>query len=156
MKPTSLGNKGFSLVELMIVIALIGIALSIAVPSFWGYIDDQNLRRATREIASDIFMTRERAISENIQYRIVFNATDHLYSISKRNADETWADALIQRTLSSFGNGIRFDLTEDVIINFQARGTTSNRTVTLINGRNSIGRVVTNMTGRTRVIFQKR
>ncbi len=137
--------------ELMITIALLGIALSIAAPSFWGYLDNLNLRTATREIASDIFVTRERAVSENRRHQITFNAAGHSYSISKRKADDSdWEAPFQTKSLSSFGRNITFGFTEDKSVTFQPRGTVGSNTISL-SGSRSTGTITINFAGRTHV-----
>ncbi|MEA1935901.1 MAG: prepilin-type N-terminal cleavage/methylation domain-containing protein, partial [Thermodesulfobacteriota bacterium] len=58
-------EKGFTLVELMITVALIAIMALIAVPAFQRHAINANLKSATRDIASDFLLLKERAISEN-------------------------------------------------------------------------------------------
>ena len=66
-------QKGFSLIELIIVIGIIAILSTFAVPAFLKYNANANLKSATREITSDILNQKEKAISENRKQRIVFN-----------------------------------------------------------------------------------
>ena len=73
-------REGFSLVEVMIVIALIGIVATIAVPNFQNYIRNRNLKTAAQEISSEFFVTRERALAESKRYRIVFDVGNNRYT----------------------------------------------------------------------------
>ena len=139
--------------ELIVVMALLGIALAMAAPSFWGYIDTIKLRSATREIVADIFLVRQRAISENRPYRIVFDQGDNSYSMSKRKEDDSdWDDAYQKRSLSSFGKDISFDFKAKKTVYFQTRGTASANTI-IVNNKNTEANITINFAGRTYVSF---
>lgn len=150
--------EGFSLIELVIVIALLGIALSIAAPSFREYIENLNLRSAAREIASDIFVTRERAISENRKYRIRFDRDAKSYSICRRNEKDTdWEpSALAVKPLSALGRNIDFSMDDNVTLIFQTRGTVSNETIGLNGGGNMTAQIRINAAGRTYARFMQK
>lgn len=66
-------NSGFTLVELMIVIAIIGIMAGIAIPNFFSFLPKNRLRSATRDIVSCLQEMKLRAIKENATTVIVFD-----------------------------------------------------------------------------------
>ena len=74
---------GFTLIELIIVIAILSIVLAIAAPNFTAYRDNTNLREAARDISSDIQLYKQRAVSENVQYSITFNSGTNDYVIKR-------------------------------------------------------------------------
>lgn len=73
-------NRGFSLVEMMIVIAIIGIVAAIAAPSFNKYRDNINLKEAARELSSEIALCKQRAVTENVHYKITFDTGENSYT----------------------------------------------------------------------------
>ena len=77
-------NRGFTLVELLIVIALIGIVAGIASSNFKNYRDRTNMREAAREISSDIQHYKQRAVAESVRYRMYFSAGANNYVIQER------------------------------------------------------------------------
>ena len=79
-------NKGFSLIELIIVMAIMGIMAAIAAPNFIRYRDNANLREAARDISSDLQLYKQRAIAENVRYRITFNSGANNYDVQKESA----------------------------------------------------------------------
>jgi prepilin-type N-terminal cleavage/methylation domain-containing protein len=75
------GNKGFTLIEALIVIALVGTIAAIASPSFVRQVRNANLREAARDFSSDFAYWRQRAVSENVHYRIVIDSDTNSYKI---------------------------------------------------------------------------
>ncbi len=66
-------NTGFTIFELCIVIALVGIAAAVAIPRFTGMLDRGRLRSVTQQIASDLASTRTKAITYNCKAKITFS-----------------------------------------------------------------------------------
>jgi type IV fimbrial biogenesis protein FimT len=61
MKKTS----GFTLLELMIVVGIIGVVMAIAVPSLSETIKNERLTSATNGLLSDIMLARSKAVGRN-------------------------------------------------------------------------------------------
>ncbi len=159
MKP--IGQKGFSLVELLVTIGIIAVVAAIAIPQLQGYATNSRLKSAARDIMGDIFLCKERAIAENRMYRIAFNIDPaNTYTIEQCNSTGSSCTAgyiVIQaKTPTTFGNDIRITnaaFGANSTIDFQTRGTTESGNIVLTNGRNSTATITTNITGRTSVQF---
>ena len=65
-------DSGFSLIELMIVIAIIAIVTAIASPSLITYIYSSKLDSAVRDLQSTMQYARLRAVKENADVVVVF------------------------------------------------------------------------------------
>ncbi|HET6488740.1 MAG TPA: prepilin-type N-terminal cleavage/methylation domain-containing protein, partial [Syntrophales bacterium] len=63
-KRLCLPDRGFSVIELLITIVLLGVVLAMATPGVRGYIDNSNLKDAARAISGDIAFLRESAMTE--------------------------------------------------------------------------------------------
>ena len=150
-------DKGFSLTELMVVIALIAIVTMIAVPAFNHYSVNANLRTAARDVASDIFNMRERAVSENRQYMIEFSVGSNQYTLSEGTYTGAPWVATLTKTPSAAGSDVR--LTSAAFsfgtpkIFFQTRGLASAGSVSLSNRYGSTATITVNNAGRTHVQF---
>lgn len=82
-------NKGFTLMELMIVIAIIGIIAAIAIPAYTGYITTARMAEADNNLAS-IRLAQEEYFLENNNYfegktsdNTLSNASDNLWVVAK-------------------------------------------------------------------------
>jgi len=145
-------QKGFSLIELLIVIALIGILGSVATYSWQRYFDNTNLKAVARDVTTDIAACKQKAVSEGVPYRLTFTAGADNYTIAKSpyTAAET-------KSLTAFGSGLTVQSVSFTLGNviFLTRGTLATNTGTIVirNGRNSTATITINITGRTYVTF---
>jgi len=144
-------RKGFTLVELMITIALLAIVATIGGLNLHAYTLNRNLKSAAREIVSDFFVYRARAVSEGKTYRIAFDIDGNSYVVQPGSSTPVTRSPLafgsdIRIIAASFGGGHT--------VNFLARGTVSPfGNIKLTNSRQSSATIKVNITGRTYVIF---
>ncbi|OQC27995.1 MAG: hypothetical protein BWX71_01058 [Deltaproteobacteria bacterium ADurb.Bin072] len=83
MKGRSLGTteKGFTLIELMIVIAIIGITLGYIGPRIFSGLFASNMDRTVRDITAMIQLTRSSAVTQHKTYFIRFDLDDEKISV---------------------------------------------------------------------------
>jgi type II secretion system protein H len=150
-------RKGFTLIELMIVIAIIGILSAVALFGWRGYQDNVNLRTAARDVVTDISACKQRAVSEGVLYCMQFTDGSPNYSI---NTSSCGAPTQTQaKNLTSFGSGLTISNTNfnSDQVSFLPRGTlTSTGTIVLTNSKNSTATITINITGRAYVSFTMR
>ena len=72
--------RGFTFVELMVVVAVAAILLAISVPSFQSLINAKRVEGIAAELGTDIQFARSEAVSKNAVSRIVFTSPTQ-YSI---------------------------------------------------------------------------
>jgi type IV fimbrial biogenesis protein FimT len=143
---------GFSMVELLITLVLLGIVAAIAVPSFRGWVDNTNLKGAARMVSSDVYDTRARALSENRSYTITYSPDPTNTCRIQAAAANSLPAVNETKTFGEFG-GVRLT-SAAVVITIQSRGTvTPAGTVVLTNGRNSTGTITVLNTGRAHVTY---
>lgn len=153
-------NSGFTLVELMIVIAIIGIMAGIAIPNFFSFLPKNRLRSATRDIVSCLQEMKLRAIKENATTVIVFDLANDRYTAFVDNGPGAAAgnsaldasESIIRReTLPS-----ELDIYNTSFVantgGFTARGLPRNAgTVFICYGNTDYRRVIVNLAGNIRV-----
>ena len=66
-------NRGLTLVEMVMTLAILGVLLALAVPSFVKYLPGIKLKGDVRDVASVMRLARMRAVAERAQYGVYFS-----------------------------------------------------------------------------------
>jgi prepilin-type N-terminal cleavage/methylation domain-containing protein len=145
-------SKGFSLVELIIVIAIIAIVAGIAIPGFKQYTKSSNFRTAVNDIAADIQKAKSLAVSQSFSsYRLTFDTGANSYSLIRTDTNVTvWPP----KKPSDFEPGIELtsaNFSGSPFIVFHSRGTTTIGNIKLKNDAGKTAKITINITGRTYV-----
>jgi len=74
-------NQGFTLIELVVVLAILGIMVAIAVPNFKQYMFQRRLNGAARQIMSDLMSARMKAITQNRKVKVFISGNNHQYTV---------------------------------------------------------------------------
>lgn len=144
-------TNGFTLVEALIVIFLIVITATFAVPNFIAWRDNDRLRGAATNLKGDLEMAKLKAIQMNGPVAIDFSASsyeifdDSGASASAREVDEQF---FRQRSLPA---GIKIDLDHSRKIRFMGRGTAKNGTIYLVNSQGRKKEVIVSRVARIRI-----
>jgi prepilin-type N-terminal cleavage/methylation domain-containing protein len=71
------GQRGFTLVELMVIIAIIGIISTMATPLFMTFLRAMETRGASQELATLLNQAKQLAISTNCPYRLEIDTVNN-------------------------------------------------------------------------------
>ncbi|NOY65407.1 MAG: hypothetical protein GXO97_08450 [Nitrospirae bacterium] len=113
-------NKGFTLTELLIIIAIMVALLSLAGYAYNAYMVRYNIEKEIKEIYADLMTARMRALQQNQQYLIQFGTSSYTTYIDNDedgqldNPGDTLVGDLSKSGLSynlawNFGSIITFD-----------------------------------------------
>ena len=118
-------QSGFSLIELLVVIVILGALMAIAVPNYLSYIPKSRLKTAARDLYSELQLAKMAAIKVNgdceVKYFLPGKYTIE-YTLGGGGATQTKTI-----NLADYKSGVKFDgpgsLTFDSpTINFNSRG----------------------------------
>ena len=72
---------GFTVIELLIAVGILGILSSIAIPSYNAWLPKTRVNNAARELFTELQLAKMKAITENNDYVITFDSANNTYSI---------------------------------------------------------------------------
>lgn len=83
-------SRGYSIVEMLVVVAIIGILSLITVPAFMNFQRRNAVRSALRSFTSDIRSYRQHAITKNAYVRVQFSGDRDYIAWQSRDFGTTW------------------------------------------------------------------
>jgi type IV fimbrial biogenesis protein FimT len=150
-------NTGMTLIEVMVVVAIIGIVVAIAVPSFSTMLENQRIKGAAEAMLTDLRWARAEAIKRNAPVRVTFaTGSNWSYTIDTFPALTT-SDGILPKTVNgsdfpstaletaSFAGGVAYTTFDPV------RGTNLNNGTATITSNNFSAGVKISTLGRVRI-----
>lgn len=130
-----MNKSGVTLIELVIVIAIIAIGALLLVPNMGPWIQNYRLRTAARDIVSTLRTAQMKAVSNNMTYQVSFNVGAGTY-VLQRNTGGVWVEEGAAQTLPT---GIRINdpAPTNNPLTFSPNSSSNGGTVTVKNTRNS-------------------
>ena len=105
-------QNGFTLAEVMVVVAILAIMGSVAGTSLMNRLPDYRLKKAVRELVAQMQNAKLGAIKENTRWRINFNIGANTYQVISYGPDNTLGTAddvnYVTVDLASYGSGVAF------------------------------------------------
>src|SRR5665647_349794 len=115
--PPNNGAQGFTLIELMIGITIMGIVLALALPSYKAFIQNTRIRNAAESIQNGLQLARLEAVRHNADVQFILGAASS-WTVGCVTASAT-CPALIQRRVTGEGSS-----TSIIVTPAPAAGTT--------------------------------
>ncbi len=127
------GQRGFTLLEMMIVMVIMAIMAAVAIPAFSSWREQQAVRNAAQALLAQLKQARVLALSENRSVRITFTATSYIF-----DADTTGSCSRCKNeshNLSEYSGNLT--LSPTTTRTFSSRGTANSGSITLTAGSHS-------------------
>ncbi len=158
IKVKKMGNKayisykGFTLIEIMIAIAIMAIIAGIAIPNYIEWSMGARLRSAVNDLSSDLAMARLRAIKSSAKVGVIFAADGYQVFIDDNDNNTLDSGEVILRS-KQYPAGVSMSGTTFASSRalFHRTGASSAGTVMLSRGGNQQINIVVNAVGRIRV-----
>jgi type IV fimbrial biogenesis protein FimT len=149
----TLSPGGFTLTELMITVAIMGIVAALAFPMVIGRQADRRLEGATQQLVWDLMAARQEAITQNRRVQVFFEGSDTYKICYDADNDGTVTNCEGNAKITNIQ-----DKYHDVTISstnnpiFLPRGIATNLpTVTVQNAKGSSNDITINITGRVKI-----
>ncbi len=86
-------NRGFTLIEVLIVVGIMGMLMLISYPSIMNSLETRGLENTARDIQSSMQVAKFQAVKTRINHRIRFSNTTGpwFFAIERQAPDGTWA-----------------------------------------------------------------
>jgi prepilin-type N-terminal cleavage/methylation domain-containing protein len=150
--------RGFSLVELLIVMIVAGVMAAVAVPQATRWIENYRVKGAARQLVTDFQSARMKTISERVSHRLSFDNAGKSYAIQKWNSTTSqWDQVGTNRALASETNpyfarvaGIADTFTNHVAV-FSTSGSVSSGGKVTLSGVHCSKNVTVSLIGRVSI-----
>ncbi len=100
-------EEAFTLLELLVVLSILAITMSLAVPGIVRWLEDYRLKTTARQLVSDMQAAKMKAVADKVQYRVAFETALNRYSIQRGDravGSTAWTQEGIFRALSDSTN----------------------------------------------------
>jgi len=146
-------RKGFALIELVVVLAIVAILGGIAVPLYQNYLDKSRLTVALRQVEADLRKAQAMAKSSGVNYEVLFIPGQSTYKIYEHPSTSL---AKLKETIELPGGVKIYTNTAPAnkIVYYSAYATSevTGGTITFKSPKSKTGKViVASITGRIRI-----
>jgi prepilin-type N-terminal cleavage/methylation domain-containing protein len=123
------GPKGFSLIEMLVVISILAIVAAAAIPNLIAWRSGMQFRAAVNDLRNDLESAKTRAVKENAKVTVAFNPTAGQYDMSYQDPG---SNTILLKT-QTLPAGVRINSDKSFSTSFSSRGTADTGTIVLTN-----------------------
>lgn len=144
-------TDGFSLLELMVVLAVVAVVSAIVAPNIINWRSNAHLRGAAGNLKGDLELSKSKAIRERIPVTVTFAATHYRVTFTDKDGNEK---TVRHRKLPG---GVRVDLDSTNFTTlgdkteFNARGLPQGGSAVLVNKKGQQKKIIVSPLGRIRI-----
>jgi type II secretion system protein H len=92
MLGTKQKSRGFSVIEIMVALIIIGIVLAASLPNFLDHQRHNRTETAAADLAARVRMARQKALARRATYRLVLNPSSETYHFQRRVDVGSWVN----------------------------------------------------------------
>jgi len=144
-------DKGFTLLEMMVGIAIVAVVSAIAIPNFYSFAAGMKLRSASRDLYSALQKTRMSAIRQNARWAVEFTSSS--YKVVNCGTDSVCGGSGVADNINSLTTNISAYSGVNIptfpgTIEFYPDGTSNGGTLTFGDSAGHTSQVVVSASGR--------
>ena len=85
-------DTGFTTTDLLITVVIVGVLAAFALPNLGSWLSATSISSATRAVATELQLTRMKAISRNTRMRIRYNTVLNTYQVEQEGNPNVWTN----------------------------------------------------------------
>lgn len=150
-------SSGFTLIELMLTIAIFTIVAAVAIPNYLGWLPKRHLQSSAVDVQGAIVLAKMTAIRENTDVVLTFDPANERY-LAFIDTDEDGSQDGGERTVRSQGMSTGIDLNNTTIpghkLTFNSRGLADNSGDIILTNKDGENRTINvTITGMSRINY---
>jgi type IV fimbrial biogenesis protein FimT len=111
--PAGSTMAGFTKVELLVVMSILAISTSLAIPGFSRWLPNYRLKGAVRELYSNLQLAKSGAVRDRGEWAVKFDASGNSYQVVSGGPDRVYStadDNVVLKTVSfaDYGSGLGY------------------------------------------------
>jgi len=121
-----MNKKGITLMELIIVMAIIALGAVLMVPNIGAWLPNYRLRSATRDIVSTMRLAQMKAVSTNVPYTVTFDEGNNSYIVQYQTTSGLKDDGATQRLPAGITMSADFEGLDSAVFNPNSTASSGN------------------------------